>query len=97
MTQPPSPSDLDSVRQILFGAEVSRLEQVLAADRQQHAARASEFEQKVDRAFTALEQRVERRLEELSQKVSAQLDDLSKRQQALGTRLRSCSTRSWPS
>ncbi len=82
MTQPPSPNDLDAVRQILFGADKSRLEQDLADSRQQHAARSAEFEQKVDRAFTALEQRVDKRLEELSQRVSAQLDDLAKRQQA---------------
>ncbi|HEY2807082.1 MAG TPA: hypothetical protein VGI92_14580 [Gemmatimonadales bacterium] len=86
MTQPVS-GDLDAIRQILFGGEVSRLEQLLAADRQQGAARASEFEQKVDRAFTALEQRVERRLEEMSQRVSSQLDELSKRQQAHADRV----------
>jgi hypothetical protein len=82
VTQPSAPSDLDSIRQILFGADLGRLEQSLAGDRQQNAARASEFEQKVDRAFTALEQRVDRRLEEMNQRVSAQLDELSKRQQA---------------
>jgi cell division protein ZapA (FtsZ GTPase activity inhibitor) len=82
VTQPPSNNDLDAVRQILFGAELKRLEQELADGRQQSGARAAEFEQKVDRAFTALEQRVEKRLDELSQRVSAQLDDLSKRQQA---------------
>src|SRR5437016_4961541 len=87
MTQPSSPTDLDSVRQILFGAEVSRLEQSLAADRQQALARATEFEQKVDRAFSALEQRVERRLEEMGQRVSAQLDELSQRQQAHADRV----------
>ena len=81
MTQPPSPTDLDTIKQILFGADVGRIEQTLAADRQQNNARATEFEQKVDRAFTALEQRVERRLEEMGQRVSAQLDELSRRQQ----------------
>ena len=86
MTQPSS-SDLDSIRQILFGADLGRIEQSLASDRQQAAARATEFEQKVDRAFTALEQRVERRLEELSQKVSSQLDELSKKQQAHADRV----------
>lgn len=82
MTQSGTPSDLDSIRQILFGAELKRLEQVLAADRQAASSRASEMEQKVDKAFAALEQRVDRRLEELSHRVTAQLDDLSKRQQA---------------
>lgn len=86
MTQPPS-SDLDSIRQILFGADLGRIEQTLTADRQQAAARSAEFEQKVDRAFTTLEQRVERRLEELSQRVSSQLDELSKRQQAHADRV----------
>jgi len=81
VTQPPNPSDLDSIRQILFGADMGRIEQTLAADRQQSAARSSEFEQKVDRAFTALEQRVDHRLEELSAKVTQQLDELSRRQQ----------------
>ena len=83
VTQPPStPSDLDSIRHILFGADLSRLEQTLAADRQSTAAHAAEFEQKVDGAFTALEQRVERRLDEMQQRVSAQLDELGRRQQA---------------
>lgn len=83
MTQPPgTPSDLDSIRHILFGAEVSRLEQTLATDRQSAAAHAAEFEQKVDRAFTSLEQRVDRRLDEMQQRVSAQLDELGRRQQA---------------
>jgi exonuclease VII large subunit len=83
VTQPPgTPSDIDSIRNILFGDEVSRLEQALAADRQNTAARAAESEQKVDRAFTALEQRVERRLEEMQQRVSKQLDELSRLQQA---------------
>lgn len=83
VTQSPgTPSDLDSIRQILFGADVSRLEQTLAADRQSAAAQSTEFEQKVDRAFTALEQRVERRLDEMQQRVSAQLDELGRKQQA---------------
>lgn len=82
VTQSGTPSDLDSIRQILFGADVSRLEQALAADRQSVAAHGAEFEQKVDRAFTALEQRVDKRLDELQQRVSTQLDDLGRRQQA---------------
>ena len=82
MTQPSGSSDLDSIRQILFGADLGRLEQALASDRQQAAARATEFEQKVDRAFTALEQRVDKRLDEMNQRVSAQLEELSRRQQA---------------
>lgn len=69
-------SDLDTVRQILFGADLARLEQSLADDRQQGAARLGE-----------LDQRVERRLEELSEKVTAQLDDLSRRQQAHADRV----------
>jgi DNA anti-recombination protein RmuC len=69
-------SDLDTVRQILFGADLARLEQALADDRQQAAARLGEQEQ-----------RLERRLDELSQKVTAQLDELSRRQQAHADRV----------
>jgi hypothetical protein len=87
VTQPPSPSDLDTLRQILFGADLGRLERALAADRESSVARATEFEQKVDRAFTALEQRVEQKLVEMSQRVSAQLDDISRRQQAHADRV----------
>ena len=79
MTQ--MPSDLDSIRQILFGADVTRLEQSLVSDREAGQRRAGEMESKVDRAFSDLEQRVERRLDELAQKVSAQLEELSRRQQ----------------
>jgi cell division protein ZapA (FtsZ GTPase activity inhibitor) len=82
VTSPASSSDLDTLRQILFGAELARLEQTLAADRQSASSRSAEIEQKVNQAFSALEQKVERRLEELSQKVSGQLDEIGKRQQA---------------
>jgi len=82
VTQSGTPSDLDSIRQILFGADVSRLEQQLSSAREASSARAGDFEQKVDKAFTALEQRVERRLEEMGQRMTAQLDDLSRKQQA---------------
>lgn len=83
MTQPPGTgSDLDTVRQVLFGADLARLEQALATDRQAAAARTQELEARLERGLRELEQRVERRLEEVSQRVSAQLEDLSRRQQA---------------
>ena len=72
MTKPEaSPSqELDTVRQLLFGAEVARLEEKAAADR------LAEAEQLQD-----LERRVGERLDELARRVTAQLDDLSRRQQ----------------
>jgi tetrahydromethanopterin S-methyltransferase subunit G len=76
------PNDIDSVRRILFGADLARLEQAQAADREAAQRRAGDMEQKVDRAFTELEHRVHQRLEELAQKVAAQLEELSHRQQA---------------
>jgi len=66
-----SPSqELDTVRQLLFGAEVARLEEKIAADRQTAAAQLQD-----------LERRLGERLDELSRRVTTQLDDLSRRQQ----------------
>ena len=78
MTQPSGtgPADLDTIRQILFGADLSRLEGDLAADR-----KAAE-EQSAD-----LERRITQRMDELAQRVTAQLDDLSRRQQAHADRV----------
>ena len=72
MTKPEaSPSqELDTVRQLLFGAEVARLEEKIAADRQAAAAQLQD-----------LERRLGERLDELSRRVTTQLDDLSRRQQ----------------
>ena len=72
MTKPEaSPSqELDTVRQLLFGAEAARLEEKVAADRQAAAAQLQD-----------LEHRMGERLDELSRRVTAQLDDLSRRQQ----------------
>ena len=72
MTKPEaSPSqELDTVRQLLFGAEAARLEEKIAADRQAAAAQLQD-----------LERRMGERLDELSRRVTAQLDDLSRRQQ----------------
>jgi tetrahydromethanopterin S-methyltransferase subunit G len=78
---------LDTIRQILFGAEIARLEQAMAADREAAQRRVSDLEQKVEHAHADLEQRVSRRLEELSQKVTSQLEDLSRRQQAHADRV----------
>jgi len=66
-----SPSqELDTVRQLLFGAEAVRLEERIAADRQAASAQLQD-----------LERRMGERLDELSRRVTAQLDDLSRRQQ----------------
>jgi DNA anti-recombination protein RmuC len=65
-----SPHEIDTVRQLLFGAEVRRLEEQIGADRDAAAAHLQD-----------LERRVGERLEELSRRVTAQLDDLSRRQQ----------------
>jgi len=66
-----SPSqELDTVRQLLFGAEAARLEEKIAADRQTAAAQLQD-----------LERRLGERLDELSRRVTTQLDDLSRRQQ----------------
>jgi DNA repair exonuclease SbcCD ATPase subunit len=75
-------TELDTVRQVLFGADLARLEQALAADRQTASGRAHELEARIERGLKELEQRVERRLEEIAQRVTAQLEDLSRRQQA---------------
>ena len=84
MTHPsgPAPSDLDTLRQILFGAELARLEQALGNDRQALAARVTDLEQRAERSLGELERRVGQKMEELSQRVTAQLDDLARRQQA---------------
>ena len=84
MTQTP---ELDTVRQILFGADVARFEQTIAADRESAQRRASDMEQKLEHANAELEQQVGRRLDELSQRVTAQLEDLSRRQQAHADRV----------
>jgi hypothetical protein len=78
VTQPSGsgPGDLDTVRQILFGADIARLERDLAADRK------AALEQLAD-----LERRTGQRLDELAQRVTAQLDDLSRRQQAHAERV----------
>jgi len=78
VTQPSGsgPGDLDTLRQILFGAEAARIEREMA-----DLKRAAE-------AQTAdLERRVGQRMDELSQRVTAQLDDLSRRQQAHADRV----------
>jgi DNA anti-recombination protein RmuC len=62
--------DLDTVRQVLFGAEAARLDEKIAAD---SAAAAAQLQD--------LERRTGERLEELARRVSVQLDDLSRRQQ----------------
>lgn len=78
MTQPSGsgPGDLDTIRQILFGADLARLEHDLANDRR------TALEQLGD-----LERRMGQRLDELAQRVTAQLDDLSRRQQAHAERV----------
>lgn len=89
MTQPSgtSPSDLDTVRQVLFGADVARLEQTLGNDRQAMTARVAELEQRADRNLADTERRIERKIDEMSQRVGAQLEDLSRRQQAHAERV----------
>jgi len=82
-----SPADLDTVRQILFGAEVARLDQALVQDRQASHARAADLEQRLERGLAELERRVQGRLDELSQRLAGQLDDLSRRQQAHAERV----------
>ena len=78
MTQPSGsgPGDLDTIRQILFGAEVARVERDMAADKR------SAQEQAAD-----LERRIGQRMDELAPRVTAQLDDLSRRQQAHADRV----------
>ena len=77
----PSQSDLDSIRRMLFGAEMARIEQSLEEGRQQSQTRIAEAEQRGERALAELEQRVDRRLEELSQRVTSRLDELARLQQ----------------
>jgi len=77
VTQPAgSPADLATVRQVLFGAEVARLDN-----------RDADIERKVEQDLAELERRLEARLAELSQRLAAQLDDLSRRQQAHADRV----------
>lgn len=72
MTQPPgSPADLATVRQILFGADLARLD-----------GRDAELERRTEQALAELERRLEARLSELSHRLSTQLEELSQRQQA---------------
>ena len=89
MTQPSgsSPSDLDTIRQILFGADLARLEQALGNDRQALTARVTDLEQRVDRNLTEFERRIDQKMDELSQRVATQLEDLSRRQQAHADRV----------
>lgn len=84
MTHPSgsSPSDLDTVRQLLFGAEVARIEEALGNDRQALGSRVTDLEQRTERSLGELERRMGLKMEELSQRVTAQLDDLARRQQA---------------
>jgi len=78
VTQPTGsgPGDLDTVRQILFGAEVARVERDIAAEK-----RAAQ------ELVADLERRLGQRMDELAQRVTAQLDDLSRRQQAHADRV----------
>lgn len=77
MTQPTgSPADLNTVRQILFGGDVARLE-----------GRDAEIERRIEQSLAELERRSEARLAELSQRLSAQLEDLSRKQQAHAERV----------
>ncbi len=78
MTQPSGSGsgDLDTIRQILFGAELARVERDLATDRRTAQDQA-----------TDLERRIGQRMDELAQRVTAQLDDLSRRQQAHADRV----------
>lgn len=87
MSQPAASSDLDTLRQILFGADIARLQQAIGDDRQATQVRAAELEQRLERTVNQLEGRVGARLEEVSQGVTAQLDELSRRQQAHAERV----------
>jgi hypothetical protein len=88
MTQPSGPgSDLDTIKQILFGADARRLEQAVADARHEAGARDAELEQRLGRAFAELERTVGARLDEFSQKVTAQLEELSRRQEAHAQRV----------
>lgn len=72
MTQPSgSPADLATVRQILFGSDLARLEE-----------RDAELQRRAEQAVADLERRLEARLSELSHRLSTQLEELSQRQQA---------------
>jgi DNA anti-recombination protein RmuC len=64
------------VRQILFGADVARLD-----------GRDAELERRVEQGLAELERRMEARLTDLSQRLAAQLDELSRRQQAHADRV----------
>ena len=75
-TAGPGTGDLDTIRQVLFGAELARLERDQAGERRAMAEQVAE-----------LERRVGQRMDELAQRVTAQLDDLSRRQQAHAERV----------
>ncbi len=88
MTGPQSSaSEIDTIRRVLFGAALDRIEQTMDADRQGARERAGEVAQKSERALQDLEQRTDRRLEELSQRVTARLDELARLQQAHAERV----------
>ncbi len=87
MSQPAASSDLDTLRQILFGSDVARLQQALGDDRQASQVRAAELEQRLERAVNELERRVGGQLDDVTQRVTAQLDELSRRQQAHAERV----------
>jgi DNA anti-recombination protein RmuC len=70
--------DLDTVRQILFGADLARVERAIEESRAAAAATAAQLGQQLG----DLERRVNARLEELSQRVTSQLEELSRRQHA---------------
>ena len=71
MTQPTaSTQDLDALRQILFGAEVARLDERIGAA--QHAATADVHD---------LERRVGDRIDELTNRLAAQQADVARLQQ----------------
>jgi len=75
-TTGPAAGDLDTVRQVLFGADLARIERDLATERRLAGEQLAE-----------LERRVGQRMDELAQRVTAQLDDLSRRQQAHAERV----------
>ena len=78
---PSQSSDLDAVKRLLFGADITRIEQVVEEHRQAMQSRVGDAEQRGERALAELEQKVERRLDELSQRVTARLDELARLQQ----------------
>ncbi len=88
MTGPQSnPSEIDTVRRVLFGAALERIEQTLDADRLSARERTTEAAQKGERALQELELRLDRKLDELSQRVTARLDELARLQQSHAERV----------